>query len=130
MSVIHLGKTYGEYLRKNDLPLKEVWTEEQWLENQTDSFKNNKAYKEWVDYYFTKVSSCCSAKVLNENNGEGMCADCKEHCGAIPLEPVLTREEQKFAPLYHALREAWFALLNPDEAEIHYALENIRKELK
>jgi len=29
-----------------------------------------------------KVSNCCGAAIINENNGEGICADCREHCVA------------------------------------------------
>ncbi len=25
-------------------------------------------------------SNCCGASVLNENDGEGICSDCGEHC--------------------------------------------------
>lgn len=27
-----------------------------------------------------KVSNCCGVNILNENNGEGICSMCKEHC--------------------------------------------------
>lgn len=32
------------------------------------------------------VSNCCSAQVENEQNGEGICADCGDHCFAIRVE--------------------------------------------
>jgi hypothetical protein len=27
-----------------------------------------------------ETSSCCGDEVLNENDGEGICAGCREHC--------------------------------------------------
>lgn len=26
------------------------------------------------------ISDCCGAEMLGENDGEGFCGDCKEHC--------------------------------------------------
>lgn len=32
------------------------------------------------------VSNCCSAAVLGENNNEGICAECSEHCVAVEIK--------------------------------------------
>ena len=28
-------------------------------------------------------SNCCGVSIINENDGEGICANCKEHCVVI-----------------------------------------------
>lgn len=49
--------------------------------------KLERFFEDKDDYFIEeKVSHCCGTSMINENDGEGVCADCKEHCEAVNTE--------------------------------------------
>ncbi len=48
---------------------------------------NDKMYEYVMDATECGImSECCGATVYNENDGIGICGDCKEHCTVIDIK--------------------------------------------
>lgn len=68
-----MGDKVNETLTASDIEI---------LRQETNhrTFLKNHSYDPYI------VSNCCGARVIDERDGQGICADCYEHCGAERIE--------------------------------------------